>query len=124
MDVRRKWFAMRAIRKQRRLSSATVAMAVGISGDRYIRIEKNEVKNITTTEKALLCSFFQMSEQELFAIECEPTGYCSRCRTRTMPLNELEAMLVVEYGNKLKPNKKCLTGTAIPNEAEKKIACC
>jgi hypothetical protein len=79
-------------------------MSIGISGERYLRIEKNEVKHITPSEKAMLCSFFQLPEEELFATGLT-VGYCSPCRTRVLPLDEIEKMLAAEYGDKLKKRK-------------------
>lgn len=111
MDVRRKYFAMREIRLQRRISTTAVAMSVGISGERYLRIEKNDVKHISPTERAMLCSFFQLPEEELFATGLS-VGYCSPCRTRVLPKEEIEKMLAAEYGDKLK-KRKCPSAVAI-----------
>jgi transcriptional regulator with XRE-family HTH domain len=105
MDVRRKYFAMREIRLQRRISSAQVAMSIGISGERYLRIEKNEVKHITPSEKAMLCSFFGVEEDKLFTVGYVPYAQCSPCKTRILPLDEIEKLLAAEYGDKLKKRK-------------------
>ena len=51
-------------------------------------------------------AFFNLPEEVLFRTNLEPNKHCSRCKTRKMPLDELEKMLAAEYGNKLKPIKK------------------
>lgn len=111
MDVSRNWFALYSIRKERNIPATAVAVAVGISSDRYIKIEKNELRRVKPEERAMISQFFNLPEEVLFQTNIEPMGFCSKCRTRTMPLDELEAMLAAEYGNKLKPNKKTPQGS-------------
>ena len=111
MDVRNKWLAMREIRKKRKISSLTVAMSCGMSGDRYLRIEKNEVNNVTDTERSMLTAFFGLPEEELFATNCEPCYGYSRCKKYKLPPEEVEKMLVEQFGKKLKPNKKRPAGS-------------
>ena len=106
MDISKNWFALFSIRKARNISAAVVAMSIGISSDRYTRLEKNELKRIRPEEKSMICQFFNLPEEVLFRTNLEPNKHCSRCKTRKMPLDELEKMLAAEYGNKLKPIKK------------------
>ncbi len=106
VDVSKKYLAMRSIRKDKKISTALVAMSVGMSTDRYIKIEQGSVKRVTATERAMIASFYQMPEDVLFRAGYEPVGNSSRCRTRTMPLDELEKMLATEFGSKLQPKRK------------------
>lgn len=106
MDVSQKYLAMRSIRKDKRLSAAAVAMSLGMSADRYMKIEQGAVKRVTAVERAMIASFYQMPEEVLFRAGYEPVGGYSVCRTRKMPLDELEKMLAAEYGDKLKPKRK------------------
>lgn len=106
VDVRRNYFALHEIRKARNISAAAVAVALGISSDRYVKIEKNQLKSIKPEEMAMLSHFFNLPEDVLFKTDIEPYKYCSRCKTRKMPLADLEKMLAAEYGNKLKPIKE------------------
>ena len=106
MDISKNWFALFSIRKARNISAAVVAMSIGISSDRYTRLEKNELKRIRPEEKSMICQFFNLPEEVLFRTNLEPNKHCSRCKTRKMPLDELEKMLAAEYGNKLKPIKE------------------
>ena len=106
MDISKNWFALFSIRKARNISAAVVAMSIGISSDRYTRLEKNELKRIRPEEKSMICQFFNLPEEVLFRTNLEPNKHCSRCKTRKMPLDYLEKMLATEYGNKLKPIKK------------------
>lgn len=106
MDVRNNYFALYSIRKARNISAAAVAIALGISSDRYVRLEKNELKRVKPEEMAMLSHFFNLPEEVLFKTNLEPNKYCSRCKTRKMPLDELEKMLAEQFGRKLKPIKK------------------
>lgn len=106
MDVSRKYLNLRTVRKNKGYTAAAVAMAVGISSDRYINIEKNEVRHIQPHERSMISSFFQMSEDILFRPSCDPEGERYTCHTRKIPLDKLEKMLAAEYGDKLRPNKK------------------
>ena len=111
MDVRNKFLNLRSVRKSKGFTAAAVAMAVGMSSDRYIRIEKNEIKTVLPHERAMICSFFQMSEDALFRMGCESYGGTFPGRVRRMPCDEIEKMLAAEYGDKLKPNKKTPQGS-------------
>lgn len=106
VDVRRNYFALHEIRKARNISAAAVAIALGISSDRYVKIEKNQLKSIKPEEMAMLSHFFNLPEDVLFKTDIEPYKYCSRCKTRVIPLDEMEKMLAEQFGNKLKPIKK------------------
>lgn len=106
MDISKNWFALFSIRKARNISAAAVAMSIGISSDRYTRLEKNELKRIRPEEKSMICQFFNLPEEVLFRTNLEPNKYCSRCKTRVIPLDEMEKMLAEQFGNKLKPIKK------------------
>lgn len=106
MDVSSKWFALHNIRKARGVSAAAVAMAVGISSDRYVRLEKNELKNVKPEERAMIAAFFGIREEFLFREVGLPSGHCSRMRRYTMPKDELEKMLAEQFGSKIKPIKK------------------
>lgn len=106
MDISKNWFALFSIRKARNISAAAVAMSIGISSDRYTRLEKNELKRIRPEEMAMISQFFNLPEEVLFKTNLEPNKYCSRCKTRVIPLDEMEKMLAEQFGNKLKPIKK------------------
>lgn len=106
MDISKNWFALFSIRKARNISAAAVAMSIGISSDRYTRLEKNELKRIRPEEKSMICQFFNLPEEVLFRTNLEPNKYCSRCKTKVIPLDEMEKMLAKQFGNKLKPIKK------------------
>ena len=63
MDISKNWFALFSIRKARNISAAVVAMSIGISSDRYTRLEKNELKRIRPEEKSMICQFFNLPEE-------------------------------------------------------------
>lgn len=100
-----RWRQVKYVREERRISAQTVAATLGMSYDRYRGIELGLTLNIKPEEKQRIAMFFGLPEEELFLRDEGADNAPSVCRVIKKSKEEIEKMLFLQFGNKLRAVK-------------------
>ena len=100
-----RWRKMKYVREERGISVHVVAATLSMNYDRYRSIELGLITNIKPEEKQRIAMFFGLPEEELFLRDEDADNAPSVCRVIKKSKEEIEKMLFLQFGNKLRAVK-------------------